>query len=184
MTVDPRHLWQVTVTADNGKTRCFILCEKNRGGNLAMRAFTSLKGHLTRKPYGCFRCPGNKLNAVLMWFVFCGMICMFSNKLILILLFGHAANQIVHPSCNYSAQFVTFFQQLWRICNDSCFLRWGPNVLRHSCIIILPFLRLYYCFINVFFSPLYVDFLLSCCRNWFRQLALQALAWRRLPLNK
>ena len=34
-----------------------------------------LSGHLTRKPYGCFRCPGNKINAVLMWFVFCDMIC-------------------------------------------------------------------------------------------------------------
>ena len=31
-------------------------------------------GHLTRKPYGYFRCLGNKINAVLMWFVFCGMI--------------------------------------------------------------------------------------------------------------
>ena len=34
-----------------------------------------ISGHLTRKPYGCFKCPGNKINAVLMWFVFCGMIC-------------------------------------------------------------------------------------------------------------
>jgi len=31
-------------------------------------------GHLTRKPYGYFRCPRNKINAVLMWFVFCCMI--------------------------------------------------------------------------------------------------------------
>ena len=35
----------------------------------------SCSGHLTRKPYGCFRCPGNNINAVPMWFVFCGMIC-------------------------------------------------------------------------------------------------------------
>ena len=34
-------------------------------------------GHLTRKPYGCFRCPGNTINAVLMWFVFCGDDLMF-----------------------------------------------------------------------------------------------------------
>ena len=27
-------------------------------------------GHLTRKPYGYFRCPGDKINAVLVWFVF------------------------------------------------------------------------------------------------------------------
>ena len=34
--------------------------------------------HLTRKPYGYFRCPGNKINAVLMWFVLCCMIrCLF-----------------------------------------------------------------------------------------------------------
>ena len=31
-------------------------------------------GHLTRKSYGYFRCPGNNINAVSMWFVFCGMI--------------------------------------------------------------------------------------------------------------
>jgi len=30
--------------------------------------------YLTRKSYGYFRCPGNKINAVLMWFVFCCMI--------------------------------------------------------------------------------------------------------------
>ena len=34
-------------------------------------------GHLTRNPYGYFRCPGNRINAVLMWFVFCGMIWCF-----------------------------------------------------------------------------------------------------------
>jgi len=27
-------------------------------------------GHLTRKPYGYFRCPGGKINTVLLWLVF------------------------------------------------------------------------------------------------------------------
>jgi len=35
-------------------------------------------GHQTRKRYGYFRCPGNKINAVQMWFIFCVMIwCLF-----------------------------------------------------------------------------------------------------------
>jgi len=44
---------------------------------------------------------------------------------------------------------------------------------------------IYCCFVNVFsFAFLYVDYVPSCCRNWSRQMELQALACRLLPLNK
>ena len=56
----------------------------------------------------------------------------------------------------------------------------------------MPFYHSFHFFASLFitalllylFSPLYVDFLLSCCRNWFRQMAIQALACSRLPLNR
>jgi len=41
-------------------------------GPVFIFSFCYSSGHLSRKPYGYFRCPGNEINAVLMWLVFCG----------------------------------------------------------------------------------------------------------------
>jgi len=46
--------------------------------------------------------------------------------------------------------FVTFFQQLWRICNDSYFLRWELNILLLTLLLSIILLRLVSSFASLF----------------------------------